>query len=196
LEKKKEVVTMDNRDISFLLAGIGIYFLFFRKTHTGGMSLSDADVDAMTRMLAAETDLARGQDEMVGIAQVAINRSHHSGNSIYDVVTPPGRPNWNGSSAYLRRYNDAHLNPLFEGGKDFVRDILSGNYQNRIGDRRMFVHPSGMKRQGCSSATLNQECPDNSSRLCADTIAGARCLPRWVHPSHASVKVVDKAMFA
>lgn len=164
-----------------LVVGAGAGLLWLLSRSESSTDASEADADALARMLIAETSFSRDPAEMAQIVWVAINRSTTPGRTLRGVVTPPGLPVWNGSSAYASRFYAAPQNPRFAAAKVFVREVLSGARPNLIGDRRSFVHPSGMPTPPCAE-----------NRVAASTSAGTRCLPSWV----LSGKRVGGALFA
>ena len=165
-------------------AGVGLcvgYWFLARSGDVAQTPASVADVDALARMLIAETSFARDPAEMAQIVWVAINRASTQGRTLRGVVTPPGMPVWNGGSAYAARFAAASQSPRFEAAKTFVLEVLAGKRPNLIGTRRSFVHPSGMPTPPCA---------DN--RVVVGTNAGTRCLPSWV----LGGKQVGGALFA
>lgn len=139
----------------------------------------DADLDALTRMLIAETGFVRDKNEMAQIVFVAVNRARIYKKSLRVVVTPPGSPLWNGANAYRDGFNKADRNPRYAAARVFVQSVLDGAYKNAGG--RAFVHPGGMPTPPCSS-----------NRFATSTIAGTRCLPEWA----VTGRVIGGAMFA
>ncbi len=170
----------------YWVIGAGVSWFFFRNwSRTGGVGYDDDALNAATRTLLAETSFARPQKEMIGVLQVGVNRSK-KGVPLVDVFTPPGEPNWNGSRTFKERWNDARSYPQWDKARAFTKRVLDGEYPNPIGDRVQFLHPRGMPR--CNDG----ECP--KGRVCVDTVAGKRCLPRW--SLGANVKVIDGARFS
>ena len=146
-----------------------------------------ADVDALTRTLLAETSFHQEPAEMAAILWVAITRARVNARSIAVTVTPPGSPTWNGSRQFRQRWNEAPQWRQWGRARAFVQEVLSGAWPNQIGNRQHFLHPAGMPR--CNS---DRSCP--SGRVCADTTAGPRCLPRW--STTANVKIIGEARFS
>jgi hypothetical protein len=200
-----------NRNIVIPLGvGLTAFFLFKaltpeRRVIVADIPFTDADVEAVARMLLAETDFARDCDEMAQIIWVAINRAKNSGNTLSEVVNPPGRPNWNGHSSYRDRFYKDWGAQRFEATKAFVEAVLTGNpavtsrgpcepkvFSNMIGTRAFFLHPTGMPT--CDN--VGGEC--GNSRVCTQTFAGPRCLPIWnVDATSAQgVLTVGKARFS
>lgn len=171
--------------------GLTAFFLFKaltpeRRVIVADIPFDDADVDALARMLLTETGFNRDCDEMAQIIWVAINRAKNKGNTLYDVVTPPGRPNWNGSTAYRNRFYKDWPVDQFNATRDFVVAVLTGQptvthkgpcepkvFSNLIGTRSFFLHPTGMPV--CEN--VGDECGTN--KVCTETFAGPRCLPYW-----------------
>lgn len=139
-----------------------------------------ADLNALTRMLIAETDFTRDKNEMAQIVLVAVNRADKYGENIKDVVKPPGIPvSWNAGATYKQRYWSAQSSPRWSKALQFVQEVLAGKYPNR--DYTAFVHPSGSAVPPCTRTGFTT----------AQTIAGARCIPTWA----VKGQVVGEAMF-
>lgn len=182
---------MNKNIIVPIWAAVTAYFLFKglkkeRYVYMTDIEYNDDDLDALARMILTETDFSRNCDEMANIIYVAVNRAKNTGNTLYDVVTPPGRPNWNGSQAYRNRYYKDWPPKKFQATRNFVEAVLSGQpavtptgpcepkvFQNLIGTRAFFLHPTGMPV--CEN--VGQECGTN--KVCTETFAGPRCLPYW-----------------
>jgi len=165
--------------------GLGLAWFFFKKMNsTGGVAYDNSSAEGLTRLLLAETSFNRPKKEMVGICQVAINRAK-KGTPLVDVVTPPGKPNWNASTKFRIRWNESINWPQYGRARRFVDSVLSGEFINPIGDRTQFLHPRGMP--SCDG----KNCP--AGRVCSDTVAGKRCLPKW---STVNVKTVGGARFS
>ena len=149
------------------------------------LNVSNAVIDAATRTLLAETSFRQSPREMSSILQVGINRAKETGD-LLAVFTPPGKPNWNRSATFKRRWDEARGYPQWSKARAFVVDVFAGKYPNLIGDRKYFLHPAGMpKCQG-------QQCP--RGRQCVNTTAGRRCLPTW--SSDDVALVIDEARFS
>jgi hypothetical protein len=140
---------------------------------------SEADLDALTRMLIAETGFTSSKAEMAQIVFIAVNRARRNGKTLREVVTPPGTPTWNVGALYRKRFIEAMQNPRWTAARLFVQDVLDGVYVN--GGFTSFVHPAGMPTPPCSS-----------NRVEASTVAGVRCIPDWITKG----RVVGSAMFA
>ena len=126
------------------------------------------DLDALTRMLIAETGFARDEDEMAQIVFVALNRADRYGKTVAEIVDPSGRsPTWNMGERYLERFEDAPRNPRWDAAQGFVSEVLGGGYRN-LG-ATSFVHPGGMPEPPCSG-----------DRIATSTEYGERCLPPWI----------------
>ena len=137
-----------------------------------------ADVEALARMLIVETGLNMSTEEMAQIAFVAINRARRYNTSIPEVVIPPGRPNWNGSSTYARLFEAADSKPVWEKAKAFARRVLAGEFQNK--GYRNFVHPEHMAGPPCFGRPV-----------VASTKYGLRCVP----PEVAQGTQISKTLF-
>jgi len=166
-------------------------WFFFRRSPggdgmTGGVPYDEGDLNAVTRLLLAETSFRRPEMEQVGVVQVAVNRAREDGHTLSEVAVPPGRPNWNKSQKFRDRWEESINYPQFPEARDFVEKVLDGGYTNPIGDRVQFLHPRGMPR--CNG----ESCP--RGRVCVDTVAGARCLPEWSVGSN--VITIDGARFS
>lgn len=134
--------------------------------------VSDTDLTNTARMLISETGFLRDPNEMAAIVQVAINRANARGVPLSKVVVPAIVPAWNNSPKYAALFAAAASNQRLPAAKAFVADVLMGKWPNRIGNRRMFVHPSGQPVPPCASSA-------KAPRLDVSTFAGERCLPPW-----------------
>jgi hypothetical protein len=198
-----------------MAAGLGIggilLYRSLKSSSSGGAGIlphNEADVDAVTRGLLVETSFNRDPDEMAQIIWVMANRAKKHGNSLAQVITPPGRPNWNKADDFRewfhagpRRYGKAK----FDRAKVFVREVLSGKFPNRIGNRVQFLHPSGMPRCGgdCPPGKAWSRrskkcytCANTRGRGCVQTGAGNRCLPKWSRDEYANIKTVGGGRFS
>lgn len=137
-----------------------------------------ADVEALARMLIVETGLNMSTEEMAQIAFVAINRAQRYKRSIPEVVIPPGRPNWNGSSTYARLFAAADSKSVWEKAKAFARRVLAGEFQNK--GYRNFVHPEHMAGPPCFGRPV-----------VASTKYGLRCVP----PEVAQGTQINRTLF-
>lgn len=137
-----------------------------------------SDVEALARMLIVETGLNMSQEEMAQIAFVAINRARRNNRSIPEVVTPPGRPNWNSSSTYARLFKAADSTPVWTKAKVFARRVLNGEFPNK--GYRNFVHPEHMSGPPCFGRPV-----------LTNTKYGWRCVP----PEVAQGTQIDKTLF-
>lgn len=142
---------------------------------------NELDLDALASMLIAETAFARDRNEMAQIVFVAVNRARKYKTTLQRVVTPPGYPVWNGSSAYRTRFEDAPGNARWVAARTFAQQVVSGISPYRNAGATLFVHPTGMGTPPCSG-----------SYVATTTFAGTRCLPTWA----VSGKVIGGAMFA
>lgn len=158
--------------LGVLLLGTTAKAVFDRDDH-------EADLDALARMLIAETGFTSAKNEMAQIVFVAVNRARRNGKTLREVVTPPGTPTWNTGALYRKRFVEATQNPRFSAARAFVQDVLDGAYVNS--GATSFIHPAGMPTPPCSS-----------NRVEASTIAGVRCIPDWITKG----RVVGSAMFA
>lgn len=133
-------------------------------------SASGSSVDALTRMLIAETGFNSGEQEMAQIVFLALNRSKRWGLSIASVVAPGrsvgGGRAWNAQGTlYTTRYLNAPRSPRWAEARAFVQRVLRGDFVNR--GYMQFLHPGGMSMPPCVSP----------KRVEVDTFAGRRCLP-------------------
>lgn len=144
-------------------------------------STAEQDIDALTRMLIAETGFTRSRSEMAQIVFVAVNRARRYGLSASQVVDPrrSAFPTWNTGSAYRRRFDDADNNSRWGSARSFVQQVLAGAYSN-LGMTK-FIHPAAMPTPPCSS-----------TRVAMSTTAGTRCVPEWIRGG----KTVGGALFA
>lgn len=142
-------------------------------------SVTDSDLDALTKMLIAETGFDRGEQEMAQIVFVALNRAKKYKTTAANIVSPPGRPVvWNTGALYRQRFEAARSNKRWAAAQAFIMQVLAGAYRN-LG-ATMFIHPGAMPAPPCA---------DN--RVAASTVAGSRCIPEWSVGS----RVVGGAMF-
>ena len=171
----------------FAFFGFAGAWIFFKKkfNRTGGIPYDSKDLDAVTRLILAETSFNRPHQETAMIIQVCVNRAKKSGLSLAQVCTPPGRPNWNNSKKFRQRWNESSGWPQFSRTQAFTAKVLDGGFENKIGGRVQFLHPRGMPK------CVDGKCPPG--RVCSNTVAGKRCLPRW---STVSVKSIDGARFS
>ena len=103
-------------------AALGAFLFFFRKPKQieGTDTLTRREVEALARMLYAETSFIHDELESSAVVNVALNRAAHSGVSVETVVRPPGRPLWNGSPIYAERYEEANRTPKWDYGVNLV----------------------------------------------------------------------------
>jgi hypothetical protein len=192
LGKGSPMLPLKGRDLAVIgLLGTALAWFFFRSGAgvpgmTGGVAYDEADLNAVTRLLLAETSFNRPEKEQIGVVMVAVNRARRDGSSLSTVAVPPGDPNWNASKKFRDRWEGSIDYPQFNRARDFVQSVLDGEHRNPIGDRTHFLHPRGMPR--CDDG----ECPEG--RTCVDTVAGRRCLPKWAVGSN--VITVDGARFS
>jgi hypothetical protein len=156
---------------------LGVLWMFLgRGTSSGG------DVEALSRMILAETGLKSSEPEMAQIVFIAINRARKWGVPVTQVVSPtgyaPGQA-WTTGDIYKTIFNKAHTRSDWPAAQAFVRRVLAGEFPNK--GFTAFVHPAGMPSPPCAS-----------NRVEADTIAGKRCVPKWV----AQGTTVGKGLFA
>lgn len=167
--------------LPLLLAVGGVYLLTSAR---GSKSPQRADdLEALTRMLIAETSFTMPQSEMAGIVQVALNRARKWNVPASWVVEPsgiPGRVAWNTGSAYRKRFDDAVQSPRWESAKAFVQRVAAGQFKNS--GYTGFVHPERMPAPPCS----------NANHTVVDTFAGKRCIPVWAQAG----TTVGKTLFA
>jgi hypothetical protein len=133
-------------------------------------------------MIFAETGLKSTEPEMAQIIFIAINRARQWGIPVAQVVNPTGYVKgqaWSTGALYRKLFNEAHTRSAWPAAQAFVRRVLAGEFPNR--GFTNFVHPAGMPTPPCAS-----------NRVEADTIAGRRCLPKWISQG----KVVGRGMFA
>ena len=172
-----------------ILAGFALLRGGSEKRRAPLPGLDNPDViDAATRTLLAETSFntrKHSKQELASILQVGINRARETGNPLA-VFTAPGVPNWNRSGKFRERWTEASGYPQWAAARAFVVQVFGGAYPNLIGDRKQFLHPAGMPK------CVQGRC--KPGRICADTTAGKRCLPRWSDDSLAVV--IDKARFS
>lgn len=154
--------------------------LFSSRAKASPVDQRNADLDALASMLIAETDFVRDRNEMAQIVFVAINRAKKYGYTLERVVTPPGKPTWNGATGYRTRFEDAPGNPRWAAARVFVGQVLSGLLFKNEG-ATLFVHPTGLKEPPCSGPYV-----------ATSTFAGQRCLPTWA----VNGKLIGGAMFA
>ena len=137
---------------------------------------SRRDVEALTRMVIAETSGREGLDETRSIVQVAVNRSMVSGRSLEDTVSPPGVSTagvWNSGDKYRAQFERAMDYPESQVARSrkIVQSVLSGDATNLIGTRLNFIHPKRM------DAPVRGECL--GTRVTVKTTFGDRCVPSW-----------------
>jgi len=140
-------------------------------------SSSTGDVDALTRMLIAETSFAHGEQEMAQIVYVALNRSRRRGLPVTTVVSPAAGT-WNAGDLYRILYNNAPKHARWKAARAFVERVLGGAYDNA--GYTSFIHPQSIATPPCYG-----------ERVEADTISGRRCIPRW----SVGGTVVGRGMF-
>lgn len=140
------------------------------------------EVDALARMILAETGLESSEAEMAQIIFIALNRAKAWGIPVTQVVNPTGYRKgeaWTTGALYRTIFNKAHTRSDWQAAKAFVRRVLSGEFSNK--GFMAFVHPARMPTPPCAS-----------NRVEADTIAGRRCVPAKV----ARGTTVGKGLFA
>lgn len=167
------------REWPWYFGGAAVLTLFLLRKGGGG---SSSDVDALARMILAETTLKGPEDELAQIVFIALNRSRDWGVPVTQVVNPTGyRPGeaWSTGAIYKSRFERAHTWAKWNDARAFVRRVLGGEFTNRGFHR--FVHPAGMPEPPCAS-----------NRVEANTIAGRRCIPQWISQG----TVVGRGMFA
>ena len=171
-------------------------------TKLAARAIDPTEVDALTRMLWAETSFFKTPEELIGILYVATNREKKYGRSIIDVVKPPGRPTWNNHSSYFTRYAQApsKVTPeVWAAHENLVRRFLSGEFKNCVGDRVQFVHPERMPKCGgpCGPTQRKKSgaCVECSGK-CVETSHGVRCLPTWSLDTYASVLTIGDTRFS
>lgn len=174
---------MKNGKLFLVAAGlVGAIFFFRRGTpeQSPGVNLSEEERDALARLLWAETSMIGPADEHAGIIFIAINRAQGE-YSILDVATPPGRSAsgvWNNGRVFRERWNNAPDFDSFARARKLVDDIAEGKIQNPIGDRALFVHPSGLRRCELRDGVpvySDDGQPIGNRRRCVS----GRALPAW-----------------
>jgi len=149
---------------------------------TSSGAASEDDLDALTRMLIAETDFSMSKPEMAGIVNVALNRARKWRTTPASVVSPGSRPGqiaWNPSAAYRKRFEAASASRAWTSARMFVQQVRAGQYGKT--QHTGFVHPSNMPKPPCTS----------EKHIEADTISGPRCIPVWA----ANSTLVGRTMF-
>lgn len=137
-------------------------------------------IDALARMLIAETDFAHESAEMVQIVFVALNRAKTYGKRVVDVVTPPGSPVWNATESYRTRFYAADKHPKWSRAKAFVAAVVDGRCKCINDGSLSFFHPVGLATPPCGEGYVAQT-----------TVAGQRCVPTWAQDGHT----VGQAVF-
>ncbi|MFQ5339954.1 MAG: hypothetical protein ACE5F6_00250 [Anaerolineae bacterium] len=167
------------------LGGAAVLLLVLqpKKAHARHLGPSyDAGVDALTRMILAETGFKSSEPEMAQIIFIALNRAQQWGIPVTQVVNPtgyaPGQA-WTTGAVYRSGFERAPTWAAWRPARMFVKRVLRGAYPNM--GFRLFVHPGGMPRPPCAA-----------NRIEASTIAGRRCIPRWT----ARGTVVGRGVFA
>jgi len=175
--------------------GVGAGVMLFGMTARArsAIGLTNEDVEYLARMACIEHP--NGEDEeIVGIAFVAINRARTRGTTIRDIVT---RTDFAGAGANGDRYRRLVESPsgYSEGNRhspvdhprfDYVYRLMlqvaSGQAENPIGPRDHFIHPHGM--DDCF-----EEGDRSGGRVCFDG--------KWV-PSWAAVNPlwIDNTLFS
>jgi hypothetical protein len=152
------------------------------------LNLSNEEIDAAARALIAETSLLpkHNQKELAGIFFVGLNRAKARGwpeqeDALVQAFTPPGQPLWNGSMRYRERFQNAARNHRFEKARAIVKQISAGKIKNPIGERKNFVHPTGMPRCG----------EDGDCRSDRFRCINGRCLPIWSVVGTARYEPID-----
>lgn len=168
--KKRNVIILGS------LVAAGFFLLKHRNKAAKKLNLSPAEIDAAARALIAETSLLpkHSEKELAGIFYVGLNRAKARGwpgqpEALLEAFTPPGQPLWNGAMRYRERFENAQRNPRFEKAKAIVSKINEGKIANPVGERKNFVHPSGMPRCG----------EDGDCRSERFRCINGRCLPIW-----------------
>lgn len=137
----------------------------------------ESDVNALTRMLLAETAFNKSEAEMAQIVHVALNRARSRGISPAEVVYP-ARPSkgsaWNLGAPYRNRYNAAPGWAAWSRARTFVQRVMDGSYPNR--GYTLFVHPAAPQ----FAPTTPCANPDRWSPTSTPGW-GVRCLPNWIH---------------
>jgi hypothetical protein len=146
--------------------------------------MSEAEFEAIARMLIAETGGRGDRAELAAIAQVAVNRARVDGISVVEVLTPPGRWSrgvWNSSDRWASDFRNAHKWTGYDRATEIATAVLDGSEPNRIGPRVQFVHARNFN--GCAG---DGDCPNPKYPRCVDTPSGGRCSPSWVasNPVH------------
>ena len=161
---------------------------------TGPTEHTDKDVDALMRMLKAETSWARSTPEMSAIIQVAINRKAAKGRKDFLSVVAPRTSGWNNASkSYARNFNNAHNyygTPRAKKARQLIVDILkSGSSTGDLGGAQNWLHPHGMPKTDRPSKeiwTVTRPSGKKSTYISHDFGGklGKRRLPLWaVHVS-------------
>lgn len=171
--------------LPWIFGGLVVLGLFLRPSRAYARYLGpsyDAGVDALARMLLAETGFKHTEPEMAQIIFIALNRARNWGIPVTLVVSPtgyvPGQA-WTTGAIYRSRFERAPTWAAWPAAKMFVRRVLGGAYPNM--GFRSFVHPGGMPRPPCAA-----------NRIEANTASGRRCIPRWI----AGGTTVGKGLFA
>ena len=157
---------------------LGMVMVFLLSKRPTDVTATDSDLDALTKMLIAETGFERGEQEMAQNVFVALNRAKKYKTTPAAIVSPPGKPVWNTGSLYKQRFEAARKNPRWAAAQAFIVKVLAGAYSN-LGATK-FIHPGAMPVPPCA---------DN--RTASQTIAGTRCIPEWSVGS----RVIGGAMF-
>ena len=174
---------MADRTWIWLLGGAGAAAILLssnRAQRSGPIETANSrDLDALADMLITETSFNRAPAEMAQIVWVAVNRATKHGNTIPQVVFPPGRPTWNTGALYKKRYLNARNSQSWRAARAFAAEVLQGRHGANRGFTK-FVHPRGMPTPPCAS-----------NRVAMSTTSGTRCMPTWM----ARGKNVSGAMF-
>lgn len=159
-----------------------------------GAEPTDNDVDALMRMLKAETSWTRSTPEMSAIIQVAINRKAAKGRKDFLSVVAPRTSGWNNASKpYARNFNNAHNyygTPRAKKARQLIVDILkNGSSTGDLGGAQNWLHPHGMPKTDRPSKeiwTVTRPSGKKSTYISHDFGGrlGKRQLPLWaVHVS-------------
>lgn len=142
----------------------------------------DEAVNALSRMLWAETRLNQDEEEMAQIVHVALNRARKWGLPVSYVVSPDNNTRgkvWSTGEGYRNSFSAAPSQASWNRVRAFVKRVLDNEYRNSGFVR--FVHPGRMPNPPCAS-----------NRIEADTFAGRKCIP----PDNAPGVRVGNGLFA
>lgn len=154
-----------------------------------GMTPTEADIDALMRMLKAETSWARSADEMSAIVQVAINRKMTWGRKNILSVVAPTVSGWNNKSeGYARNFNNAHKSyntTRAKKARQLINNIFkNGSTTGDLGGALNWLHPRGMPKTDKPHGEVWKRTWNNgktSTFISYDFKGdiGKRRLPRW-----------------